>query len=44
MFEEFLKKDLEIDFIKKIEIEILWNQLIVSKFSKEIKLDEKNKR
>ena len=46
MFEEFLKKkDLEIDFIKKkIEIEILWNQLIVSKFSKEIKLDEKKIR
>ena len=39
------KKDLEIDFIKKkIEIEILWNQLIVSKFSKEIKLDEKKIR
>ena len=29
---------------KKIEIEILWNQLIVSKFSKEIKLDEKKIR
>ena len=46
MFEEFLKKkDLEIDFIKKkIEIEIIRNQLIVSKFSKEIKLDEKKIR
>ena len=42
MFKKFLKKKgLEIDFIKKkIEIEILWNQLIVSKFTKEIKLDE----
>ncbi len=46
MFKKFLKKKgLEIDFIKKkIEIEILWNQLIVSKFTKEIKIDEKKIR
>ena len=27
---------------KKIQIELLWNKLILEKFSKDIKIDEKN--
>ena len=41
-FKKFLKKqDLELEFIKKkISIDVLWNQLIYEKFSKNVKLDK----
>jgi len=43
-FFEFLKSNnLNIDMIeKKISIQVLWNQLIVAKFSKKIVIDENN--
>ena len=42
-FKKFLQKqDLELKFIKKkISIDVLWNQLIYEKFSKNVKLDKK---
>lgn len=43
-FEEYIKNfNLTLDMIeKKISIEVLWNELIVSKFSKKVKIDKEN--
>ena len=43
-FEEYIKNfNLTLDMIeKKISTEVLWNELIVSKFSKKIKIDKEN--
>ena len=43
-YEEFLKyikyNNVDINIIKKITIEVLWNQLIYRKFSSNVKIDK----
>ena len=34
--------NIEFNNIKKMKIEFLWNQLILKKFSKDVKIDKKN--